>query len=187
MAWLINEGCNYLTSGQVPERRGNAHPNIVPYDAFEASDGHLLIAVGNDSQFARVCDAIGLPELGQDKRYVTNMGRIENRETLIPTLRKVIATLSKAEILEKLRAVKVPCGPIHDVAEALGSDQAQARGTVVKVARDDVMDGHLSLLANPLKFSATPVRYDLPPPRFGQDTETVLATLTSTKEPDRKS
>lgn len=181
MAWLINEGCNYLTSGQVPERRGNAHPNIVPYDAFEASDGHVLVAVGNDSQFARFCDVIGAPDLGRDARYVTNMGRIENRETLIPALRKVVATLTKDEVLTKLQSVKVPCGPIHDLAEALNSDQAQARGTVVDVACDDVADGHVRLLANPLKFSATPVRYDLPPPRFGQDTEAVLATLTSSK------
>ncbi|MEP5633891.1 MAG: CoA transferase [Tateyamaria sp.] len=187
MAWLINEGCNFLTSGQVPERRGNAHPNIVPYDTFEASDGHLLIAVGNDSQFARFCDVIGAPDLGRDARFVTNMGRIEHREVLIPALRKVLATMTKAAILSKLHSVKVPCGPIHDIAEALNSDQAQARGTVVKAARDDLADGHVRLLANPLKFSATPVRYDRAPPRFGQDTEAVLAMLTPQKGQDRKS
>ncbi|MEP1587498.1 MAG: CoA transferase [Tateyamaria sp.] len=187
MAWLINEGCNFLTSGQVPERRGNAHPNIVPYDTFQASDGHLLIAVGNDSQFARFCDVIGAPDLGRDARFVTNMGRIEHREVLIPALRKVLATMTKAAILSKLHSVKVPCGPIHDIAEALNSDQAQARGTVVKAARDDLADGHVRLLANPLKFSATPVRYDRAPPRFGQDTETVLAMLTPQKGQDRKS
>ncbi|MEP1964216.1 CaiB/BaiF CoA transferase family protein [Tateyamaria sp.] len=187
MAWLINEGCNFLTSGQVPERRGNAHPNIVPYDTFQASDGHLLIAVGNDSQFARFCDVIGAPDLGRDARFVTNMGRIEHREVLIPALRKVLATMTKAEILSKLHSVKVPCGPIHDIAEALNSDQAQARGTVVKAARDDLADGHVRLLANPLKFSATPVRYDRAPPRFGQDTEAVLAMLTPSTGQDRKS
>ncbi|MEO0381689.1 MAG: CaiB/BaiF CoA-transferase family protein, partial [Pseudomonadota bacterium] len=181
MAWLINEGCNYLTSGQVPERRGNAHPNIVPYDAFEASDGHVLVAVGNDAQFARFCDTIGAPALAQDARYVTNLGRIENRDTLIPILRPILAKLAKADILEMLQNVKVPCGPIHDVAEALASDQAQARGTVINVAHDDVADGHVRLLANPLKFSATPVRYDRAPPRFGQDTEAVLANLKSKK------
>ncbi|WP_108836284.1 CaiB/BaiF CoA-transferase family protein [Tateyamaria sp. Alg231-49] len=184
MAWLINEGCNYLTSGQVPERRGNAHPNIVPYDAFEASDGHVLIAVGNDAQFARFCDALGVPELAQDARFVTNLGRIENRESLIPTLRPILSKMAKADILQMLQAVKVPCGPIHDVAEALASEQAQARGTVVEVERDDVADGHVRLLANPLKFSATPVRYDRAPPRFGQDTQAVLATLKSAKKQD---
>ncbi len=184
MAWLINEGCNFLTSGQVPERRGNAHPNIVPYDAFAGSDGHVLVAVGNDAQFARFCDVIGAPELGTDPRFVTNQLRIENRDALIPDLRTRLARLTKDDILSRLRGAKVPCGPIHDVAEALGSDQAQARGTVVEIARDDVADGHVRLLANPLKFSATPVRYNRPPPRFGQDTEAVLATLAPQKPQD---
>ena len=184
MAWLINKGCNYLTSGEVPERRGNAHPNIVPYDAFATSDGHVLVAVGNDAQFARFCDAIGAPELGTDARYITNLGRIQNRDTLIPALRPIIATLTKDDMLAKLRAVKVPVGPIQNVAEALGSDQAVARGTVIQIPRADVADGHIRLLANPLKFSATPVRYDLPPPRFGQDTQAVLDTLKSKKSQD---
>ena len=184
MAWLINEGCNYLTSGQVPERRGNAHPNIVPYDAFETSDGHVLVAVGNDSQYARFCDAIGAPGLARDPRFATNMGRIEHRDALIPALRPLLASMSRAEVLEKLQKVKVPCGPIHNVAEALGSDQAQARGTVVEVPRSDVADGYVRLLANPLKFSATPVRYDRPPPRFGQDTQAILATLKSARSQD---
>ncbi|MBY5933926.1 CoA transferase [Tateyamaria omphalii] len=177
MAWLINEGCNYLVSGNVPERRGNAHPNIVPYDAFATSDGHVLVAVGNDSQFARFCDAIGAPELGSDPRYTTNLNRIENRVTLTASLTPILAKMTKDQLLEKMHAVKVPGGPIHDVAEALTSDQAQARGTVVAVERDDVADGYVRLLANPLKFSATPVTYRHAPPRFGQDTEAVLATL----------
>ena len=177
MAWLINEGCNYLVSGQVPERRGNAHPNIVPYDAFATSDGHVLVAVGNDAQFARFCDAIGAPELGSDPRYTTNLSRIENRVTLTAALTPILAGMTKDDLLAKMHAVKVPGGPIHDVAEALTSDQAEARGTVVQVDRSDVEDGHVRLLANPLKFSATPVTYRRPPPRFGQDTEAVLATL----------
>ncbi|WP_299283646.1 CoA transferase [uncultured Tateyamaria sp.] len=177
MAWLINEGCNFLTSGQVPERRGNAHSNIVPYDAFACSDGHILIAVGNDAQFVRFCDAIDAAELGKDERFTTNLLRIENRVALTEALANVLRGLIKDDVLNRLRAAKVPGGPIHDIAEALGSDQAQARGTVVQVARDDVADGHLRLLANPLKFSATPVQYRRPPPRFGQDTDAVLASL----------
>lgn len=184
MAWLINEGTNFLTSGNEPKRRGNAHPNIVPYDAFETSDGHVLVAVGNDSQYARFCDAIGAPGLARDPRFATNMGRIEHRDALIPALRPLLASMSRAEVLEKLQKVKVPCGPIHNVAEALGSDQAQARGTVVEVPRSDVADGYVRLLANPLKFSATPVRYDRPPPRFGQDTQAILATLKSARSQD---
>lgn len=179
MAWLINEGCNFLTSGQVPKRRGNAHPNIVPYDAFAAADGYVLVAVGNDAQFVRFCDAIDAPAMGQDPRFTTNLKRIENRVALTDALTPILAALSKADIQARLQAAKVPCGPIHDVGEALGSEQAAARGSVVDVACDDVEGGHLRLLANPLKFSATPVTYRRAPPRFGQDTDDVLATLRS--------
>ncbi len=177
MAWLINEGCNFLTSGQVPKRRGNAHPNIVPYDAFAACDGHVLVAVGNDAQFVRFCDVIGASELGSDPAYATNLKRIENRERLTAALGPVLAALTKDDILARLRAAKVPGGPIQNVKDALSSDQAQARGTVVSVPRPDVAGGAVQLLANPLKFSATPVRYRRPPPRFGQDTADILATL----------
>ena len=177
MAWLINEGCNYLVSGQVPERRGNAHPNIVPYDAFATCDGHVLVAVGNDSQFVRFCDAIGAPELGTDDRYTTNLKRIENRETLTAALSSILSAMTKDDLLARMHAVKVPGGPIHTVAEALNSDQAQARGTVVTVTCDDTAGGHVRLLANPLNFSATPVTYRRAPPRFGQDTKAVLATI----------
>ncbi len=174
MAWLINEGTNYLTSGQLPERRGNAHPNIVPYDTFECADGHILLAVGNDPQFVRYCDAIGLEGVATDPRFVTNLARIENRVALMDHIRPAMRALPKADVLARLRAVKVPCGPINTIAEALESDQARARGVVVDVPAADVQDDKLRLLANPLKFSATPVRYDRAPPRFGQDTEEVL-------------
>lgn len=174
MAWLINEGTNYLTSGRLPERRGNAHPNIVPYDAFELSDGHILIAVGNDAQFARFCDAIGRAGLASDARFQTNQARIENRSVLIPQLADALIGFGKAELLSKLHAVKVPAGPIHTVAEALSSDQAVAREAVVSVPAKGTCDGAVQLLANPLKLSRTPVRYHRAPPRFGQDTKDVL-------------
>lgn len=173
MAWLINEGANFLTSGKAPVRRGNAHPNIVPYDAFACADGHILIAVGNDAQFTRFCDAIGLADLAADARFITNQARIENRDALIPLLAEPVATLSKADILGKLHAVKVPAGPIHTVDEALGSDQATARGTVVSVPASGIYGGHVRLLANPLKLSRTPVQYNRAPPRFGQHTQEV--------------
>ncbi|MEO0938119.1 MAG: CoA transferase [Pseudomonadota bacterium] len=165
MAWLINEGTNYLTSGKVPERRGNAHPNIVPYDAFECSDGHILIAVGNDAQFQRFCDVMGLAEAGADPRFATNVGRIAHRAELMAHLRPALQKVPKAEVLARLHSVKVPVGPIHDVAEALGSDQAAARGAVVEMASGDA---NLRLLGNPLKLSKTPVTYRHPPPRCGE-------------------
>jgi crotonobetainyl-CoA:carnitine CoA-transferase CaiB-like acyl-CoA transferase len=176
MAWLINEGTNYLTSGQPPVRRGNAHPNIVPYDAFECSDGHFLLAVGNDAQFARFCDALDIPDIGRDPRFTTNLGRIDNREALMPAIAPAMRALPKAEIMRRLQTVKVPCGPINTIPEALTSDQAQARDAVIEMHRDDIDQGLVRLLGNPLKFSATPVQYNRPPPRFGQDTAEVLET-----------
>lgn len=176
MAWLINEGTNFLTSGTLPERRGNAHPNIVPYDAFECSDGHILLAVGNDAQFARYCDALDLHEVGADARFKTNLGRIENRAALMNAIRPAMRQIAKAQMLERLQAVGVPCGPINTIKEALTSDQAQARDAVVSVPCDGVAEERVQLLGNPLKFSATPVTYRHAPPRFGQDTDEVLET-----------
>ena len=177
MAWLINEGVNYLTSGTLPERRGNAHPNIVPYDAFECSDGHILLAVGNDAQFARFCDALGLRGLADDPAFTTNLARIENRIDLMPRIAPAMKALSKAELLSRLHDVGVPCGPIHNVAEALSSEQGKARGAVVDIPDERVEGGMLQLLGNPIKLSRTPVKYDRPPPHFGQDTDAILATL----------
>lgn len=176
MAWLVNEGVNYLTSDTLPERRGNAHPNIVPYDAFETADGHFLLAVGNDAQFVRFADVIGMTELSADNRFATNLARIENRAALMGLIRPAMKAMNKADLLSRLQAAKVPCGPINTIAEALGSDQARARGATIEMPRDDVASGALRLLGNPLKLSATPVRYHRPPPRFGQDTSEVLET-----------
>lgn len=176
MSWMINEGVSWLSSGEPPQRRGNAHPNIVPYDAFAGSDGHFLLAVGNDAQFARYADVIGRPDLPQDPRFTTNLNRIENREGLMAEIVPAMKAMTVADILDGLTAAKVPCGPIHTVDQALTSDQAKARGVVLEMSRDDIENGLLRLLANPLKFSATPVRYDRPPPRFGEDTEEVLQT-----------
>ncbi|MEP2767829.1 MAG: CoA transferase [Paracoccaceae bacterium] len=185
MAWLINEGCNFLTSGNLPVRRGNAHPNIVPYDTFEALDGHLILAVGNDSQFLRLCDAIDLPKVGADARFATNLLRIENRNDVTKLIADRLKQLTKADILARLNSAKVPAGPIHNVSEALQSDQAKARGSVVEIPSKDVKDGTVRVLGNPLKLSATPVTYRSPPPRFGQDTDAVLATLAENPNKDR--
>ena len=176
MAWLINEGLNFLTSGALPQRRGNAHPNIVPYDAFEVADGHFLLAVGNDPQFARFCDVLGLSALAADNRFLTNLARIAHRDALMAHILPALKTWKKADILEALRGVKVPCGPINTIGEALTSDQARARGAVQQMPADGIAGGQIQLLGNPLKFSATPVKYHRPPPRFGQDTREVLET-----------
>jgi len=174
MAWLINEGTNYLASGRVPERRGNAHPNIVPYDAFAARDGHVVIAVGNDAQFARFCDFLGLGGLADDPDFATNKARVRNREALMAVVVPALAERSVNDIIAGLEARAVTVGPVQDVAQALGSDQADARGAVVSMPNPADSARTLSLLSNPLKFSATPVTYRHSPPRFGQDTAEIL-------------
>ncbi|MGR3540068.1 MAG: CaiB/BaiF CoA transferase family protein [Hasllibacter sp.] len=174
MSWLVNEGTAHLMTGDEPIRRGNGHPQIVPYQVFDAADGHLILACGNDAQFARTCDLMGLTELAADERYRTNAGRVRNRETLLPRLADAFATRPRGEWLEGLAARKVPAGPVNTVPEALATEQAAARGMVVEMARPD-LDAPLRLLGNPLKLSATPVAYRRPPPRFGEDTEDVLS------------
>ena len=171
MAWLINEGTNYLASGRNPQRRGNGHPNIVPYDVFETGDGHIILAVGNDRQFQAMCAAFERDDLAQDARFQTNPLRIEHRVPLTATITETFSTRTSAEVLEVLQTAGVPCGPIHTVEQALTSDQAKARDTVVSVKTPDAAQGQVELLGNPLKFSKTPVTYAKAPPRFGADTD----------------
>ncbi|WP_296419805.1 CaiB/BaiF CoA transferase family protein [Pseudooctadecabacter sp.] len=171
MAWLINEGTNYLTSGQTPRRRGNGHPNIVPYDVFPTRDGHFILAVGNDRQFQAMCDAFGLTGLAQDARFRTNPLRIEHRVPLTAALTETFRTFSADDVLAMLQTANVPCGPIHTVDQALQSDQARARDVVVTVPTAEATKGAVDLLGNPLKLSKTPVAYAKAPPRFGADTD----------------
>ncbi|AXI55829.1 Acetyl-CoA:oxalate CoA-transferase (plasmid) [Pseudoseohaeicola sp. NH-UV-7] len=182
MAWLINEGTNFLASGQLPQRRGNAHPNIVPYDAFAGADGHVLIAVGNDAQFARFCDVIGLTDLSANPDYATNSMRLQHREALMGHLHPALEKLPVAEILERLNSVGVPVGPILNVEQALTSDQAEAREMVVSADCPGVDGGQVRLLGNPLRFSRTPVQYRMAPPHFGQHTDEILDSLLDPKD-----
>jgi crotonobetainyl-CoA:carnitine CoA-transferase CaiB-like acyl-CoA transferase len=177
MAWLINEGVNYLTSGRVPERRGNGHPNIVPYQVFEAADGHVIIAVGNDGQFRRTCAFLGVEGLADTPDYGTNPARIENRDLLIATLTPLFRAKPMSDIITGLEASGVPVGPVNTIDQALASDQARAREMVIRMTREDVAGGEVRLLGNPLRLSATPVSYRLAPPRLGQDEALVRAML----------
>ncbi|MEP2532421.1 CoA transferase [Shimia sp.] len=177
MAWLINEGTNFLASGKEPVRRGNAHPNIVPYDVFSTKDGHVIIAVGNDTQFQRFCLAIGRKDLAEQDRFQTNPDRIKHREELTKTIATSLLTFPSSQILEILQEVKVPCGPIHSVADALTSGQAKARQSVISMDHAETSDGNVQLLGNPLKFSKTPISYRRAPPRFGQGFEELDALI----------
>ena len=186
VAMLANLGANYLVGGKVPGRVGNAHQNIVPYQVFEAArrpDGqpdHLILAVGNDGQFARYCEIIGKPELATDPRFARNADRVRNRTVLVPLLEAVMKTRPKAEWLAALEAAKVPCGAINDLAEVFADPHVQARAMVDQWAHPVRPD--LRLVASPMKLSGTPVRHDLPPPQLGQHTEEVLAQVLGMSE-----
>lgn len=174
VAWLINEGVNYLTSGEVPKRRGNGHPNIVPYDVYAAKDGHVIVAVGNDAQFCRFCDYLGL-NLANDPAYSTNPKRIENREALNAILQPALAQREMADIIAGLETRKVPVGPVNKIDQTLATDQVAARDGIVTIEHPEL--GPLKLLGNPLKFSATPVSYAKAPPQVGQDQTAFLDFL----------
>jgi crotonobetainyl-CoA:carnitine CoA-transferase CaiB-like acyl-CoA transferase len=174
-ATLANQASNYLVGGMVPTRMGNAHPNIVPYQSFVAADGHLIVAVGNDAQFGRFVEALGVSELAQDARFASNQSRVANRESLVPLLQRQMLERSKNEWLEILEAVQVPAGPINSVDEVFAEPQIQARGMQVELAHS--LNPHLQVVGNPIKLSRTPVKYDRPPPTLGQHTDEVLVSL----------
>jgi crotonobetainyl-CoA:carnitine CoA-transferase CaiB-like acyl-CoA transferase len=177
MAWLVNEGTNYLTSGEVPRRRGNEHPNIVPYGVFETADGHVIVAVGNDAQYERFCELLGAPELAEDERYRTNAGRLAHRDELVARLSRLVQELSSADVLAGLEARGVPGGPIHNLKEALASDQAEARGMTIDMPHALAGSGTVTIVANPIRMSETPVTYRRSPPVCGADTDEVIAEL----------
>ncbi|MFG6485032.1 CaiB/BaiF CoA transferase family protein [Roseateles sp. BYS78W] len=172
LAMLANLGSNYLCSGKVPGRMGNAHQNIVPYQVFEAADGHLILAVGNDRQFAKFCDVAGRPEWAADPRFATNAERVRHRAVLVPLLEEAIRGRPRNEWLTALEAAKVPCGSINNIAEALADPHAQQRGAVVDM--DHPLTPDLRLVASPMKLSATPVQYRQAPPLLGQHSRELL-------------
>jgi formyl-CoA transferase len=172
VAWLANQNMNYLISGVAPGRMGTAHPNLVPYQAFETRDGDLMLAIGNDRQFADLLECIGRPDLVPDPRYASNAARIEHREELVGIIGDRLRQETTAYWLGELAARKVPAGPINDIAEVLGNKFANERGLVRSVrnaAGDDV-----PLVSNPVDFSATPAVYERAPPLLGEHTGEVL-------------
>ena len=172
LAMLANLGSQSLCGGVTPSRQGNAHPSIAPYQSFAAADGHLIIAVGNDRQFERLTQTLGLPHLASDARFCSNALRVNHRQALSETLQTVLQQSPRAHWLGQLEAAGVPCAPIEPVDAALSSPQAQARGMVVQL--DHPLRPDLRQVGNPIKFSATPVQYRLAPPRLGQHSEEIL-------------
>ncbi len=177
ISWLVNEGTNYLLSGEEPLRRGNQHPNIVPYQVFEVLDGHVIIAIGNDRQFERFCNIIGAQHLASDKEFATNQARLANRDWLIDELSTILLEQNKQTLLADMELQGVPGGPINTVAEALATPQVAARDMSITMPYKPAASGVVDLIGNPIKFSKTPVTYRIPPPTCGEHTEEVLREL----------
>jgi crotonobetainyl-CoA:carnitine CoA-transferase CaiB-like acyl-CoA transferase len=180
VAMLANVGSNFLATGQVPQRAGNAHQNIVPYQVFDVADGHLILAVGNDSQFARFCAVAGQPALANDPRFACNADRVRHRNVLVPLLAALMTQRSKADWLAALEAAQVPCGPINDLAEVFSNPQVQAREMQLTMPHGTAQE--VNLIASPMKLSATPVQYCRPPPQLGEHTEEVLCEFGISKD-----
>lgn len=185
VAMLANLGANYLVSGQkegkIPGRSGNAHQNIVPYQVFEvaaAADGskdHIILAVGNDGQYAKFCKVANRPDLCDDPRFIKNADRVRHRAVLVPMLEEVLRTRTKSDWLQALENAKVPCGAINNLAEVFNDPHIQSRNMVTTWQHP--ASGPVELVSSPMKLSATPVRTDLPPPLLGEHTDDVLREL----------
>jgi crotonobetainyl-CoA:carnitine CoA-transferase CaiB-like acyl-CoA transferase len=172
VAWLANQNMNFIIGGDVPGRMGTAHPNIVPYQAFPTADGHIMIAVGNDRQFAACMRCCGLPELADDPRFLGNQDRLENREALVDLMSRALARRDSADWLRELADAGVPCSPINDIGEIFSGSYARERELVRHIAHP--YNSGLPTVANPVQFSASPVEYQLAPPLLGEHTSAVL-------------
>ncbi len=173
VAWLANQGMNYLATGENPARLGNQHPNIVPYQVFPTADGHVVLSVGNDPTFKRFCDGFGLSHLLEDPRFATNAARVANRQLVTDTLTPVMQQHETGWWVDQLEALKIGCGPINTLEQVFADPQAVARGVVVHMPHAATPDG-VRVIANPVRLSETPVSYRLPPPVLGEHTEAVL-------------
>ena len=175
VGWLANQNANYLIGGQVPQCIGNEHPNVMPYQTFRTRDGNMIIATGNDGQFQRLCDAAGIPETGKNPRYASNALRIKHRDDCTAELAAALKVKTTAEWIALLETVGVPCGPINRLDQVYADPQVQARGLKINVPHPKA--GSVPLVANPIKFSRTPMSYDTPPPLVGEHVEDVLRGL----------
>jgi crotonobetainyl-CoA:carnitine CoA-transferase CaiB-like acyl-CoA transferase len=173
VAWLVNQGMNYLHSGHA-ERLGNAHPNIVPYQVFETADGHIVLAIGNDSQFRTFCEFAGAPELAADPRFATNDARVKNRAEAVAKVQEIIAKQPSRYWLGELEKLKIGCGPINTLEQVFADPHVIARKMTVAVPHP-LLPGGVKLIASPLRLSETPVEYRHHPPLLGEHTDEVLA------------
>ena len=174
LAWLANTGMNYLTSGEPPERYGNGHPNIVPYDAFPCQDQYIALAIGNDGQFRRFCEFAGIPEMADDPRFATNRQRVAHREECNRIVAQATRQRPLNVWLDGLEPLAVPCGPVNSIEQAFADPQAQHREMRLRMPHPAALDNKIDLIANPVKFSSTPVSYRHPPPALGEQRDEIL-------------
>ena len=175
VATLANQAMNYLATGNNPKRLGNAHPNIVPYQAFETADGFMILAIGNDAQFQRFCDLAGRSELAADERFQQNSSRVKHRDSLVPQVTEIMLSKTTDDWLRELNQRGIPCGPINNLDQVFADPQVQHRG--MQQTLNHPTAGTVSSVANPIKLSLTPVEYDLAPPILGQHTGEVLKAV----------
>jgi len=172
VAWLANQNMNYLVGGRPPRRQGTAHPNIVPYQAFATADGHLMLAVGNDRQYASFCAVAGREDLATDPRFRTNASRVAHRATLVPEVQAVLRTRGTREWLDALTEAGVPCGPINDLAQVF--DEPQVKHRAMRFELPHPLSGTVPQVRNPVVYSRSRLEYRDPPPLLGQHTDDVL-------------
>ena len=176
VAWLANAGMNYLYAGELG-RLGNAHPNIVPYQVFSTSDGFIVLAIGNDTQFRQFCEFAGCDELVDDERFATNDARVRNRVEVIAALRPILAAHSSVHWFNGLQQRGIGCGPINNLAQVFDDPHVQARGMVTEMPHPAIGGGAATMISSPLRLSETPVTYRYAPPLLGEHTEQVLAEV----------
>lgn len=182
IATISHINMNYLVGGIVPKRMGTGHPSIVPYQMFQAADGPMVIAVGNNGQFAKLCGLLGMPELPDDERFRTNPLRVKNREALVPTLAAAFAGKRVAEWIELLTPVGVPCGPLYDIPQVFDDEHVKSRGDQVRIPHPRAAAGWVPALANPARLSATPPTYERAAPALGEHTREILTTVLGLSE-----
>lgn len=173
VAALANQASNYLIGGEIPQRLGNAHPNIVPYQAFATADGHIILAVGNQGQFERLCQLLGKPDWLEDQRYQSNSARVENRQRLCTQISQLLKKRSSKDWLSALEQQQIPCGPINNLEQLFEDPQVLARNMLISI--EERRSGELTLPANPINYSRSQINYSAPPPELGSSTKSILS------------
>jgi crotonobetainyl-CoA:carnitine CoA-transferase CaiB-like acyl-CoA transferase len=184
IALLANQGMTYLSTGESPQRLGNTHPSIVPYQVFPTSDGSVILACGNDNLFAKFVATAGREDLSQDERFAKNANRVKHRATLVPVLEAIFKQRSTEDWVNALETAGVPCGPINTVAQAFANPQVQSRGMQIQLPHP--LAGQVPLMGSPMKFSGTPIEHKLAPPVLGQHAEEILEQVLGMDAPARE-